>query len=348
MVRSQNCIESLLDLIHITEYLSAKIHGIKTQEEIFNTIEKEFRESKKYTCSIVLLNEEKTGLRIMRCSQLSKLIHAAEKTCKIKIKEYTLDLKKSRIYNNVICNGETVHVSVSDVIMEMFQKPASSVINKIFGFAKKMSVITPLKKNGACIGALAMSSMGIGDKLIPSVRYFSESISVALELADETHERTMAQKSLKESEELLRIERKALEEKNIAMKEILRQIESEKKNTERQFAHNVEKIILPVVERLKKKATSIEVEYLELIEKNLRELASPFLTALSANYSNLTPREVEVCNMIKNGLSSKEIANLLSISTQTVHRYREFIRRKLGITNKDISMQTFLNSGERY
>jgi DNA-binding CsgD family transcriptional regulator len=130
------------------------------------------------------------------------------------------------------------------------------------------------------------------------------------------------------------------------MKEILRQIKSEKKDIERQFVNNVEKIILPIVDKLKWSASSIEVGYLNLIEINLREIASPFLSTLSAKYSKLTPREVEVCNMIKNGLSSKEIANLLSISTLTVHRYREFIRRKLGITNKDVGMQTFLNTEE--
>lgn len=157
-------------------------------------------------------------------------------------------------------------------------------------------------------------------------------------------ENKKAEAALKASQDLLETGQKALEEKNIALKEVLKQIESEKKGVERNIAINVEKVLLPIIDKLKKKSTSLEAGYLKLLEKYLKDIASPFIEKLSVKYSHLTPRELEVSKMIKNGLSSKEIADLLNISTQTVHRYREYIRRKLGIANKRISLTTYLNT----
>ena len=169
-------------------------------------------------------------------------------------------------------------------------------------------------------------------------------LSVALELSEESIERRKAEGALKVSQELLETEQKALAEKNIALKEVLQQIESEKKSVEHHFAKNVERILLPIIDKLRKKSTTLETEYINLLEKNLKDIASPFLEKLSVKYSRLTPRELEVSNMIKNGLSSKEIADLLNLSTLTVHRYREYIRKKLGIANKDVSLASYLHT----
>ena len=53
---------------------------------------------------------------------------------------------------------------------------------------------------------------------------------------------------------------------------------------------------------------------------------------------------VKICNMIRNGLQTKEIAQLCSISLATVNRHREHIRRKLGITNSKRNLVTYLQS----
>ena len=58
---------------------------------------------------------------------------------------------------------------------------------------------------------------------------------------------------------------------------------------------------------------------------------------------NLTPKEVQICNMIKRGLSSKEIAAFLGISIFTVGRHRHNIRKKIKITNKKDNLNTFLH-----
>ncbi len=58
----------------------------------------------------------------------------------------------------------------------------------------------------------------------------------------------------------------------------------------------------------------------------------------------LTPREMEVCNLVKNGHSNKDIAGLLSIAQHTVEKHRRMARKKLGLTNQQINLHSYLNS----
>jgi DNA-binding CsgD family transcriptional regulator len=58
----------------------------------------------------------------------------------------------------------------------------------------------------------------------------------------------------------------------------------------------------------------------------------------------MTPTEIAICNMIRNGMRTKEIAEMRAVSEATINRHREKIRRKLRITNKDVNLATFLQS----
>jgi DNA-binding CsgD family transcriptional regulator len=65
---------------------------------------------------------------------------------------------------------------------------------------------------------------------------------------------------------------------------------------------------------------------------------------LSLTYHSMTPTEVAICNMIRNGMHTKEIADMRGVSEATINRHREKIRRKLNITNQDVNLATFLQS----
>jgi DNA-binding CsgD family transcriptional regulator len=56
----------------------------------------------------------------------------------------------------------------------------------------------------------------------------------------------------------------------------------------------------------------------------------------------LTPREAQVAGLIRNGLSTKEIAEFLHIALPTVQRHRNTIRRKLGLRRSASNLTTFL------
>jgi PAS domain S-box-containing protein len=157
-------------------------------------------------------------------------------------------------------------------------------------------------------------------------------------------ERKLAQDKLRESTEQLEIEREALERKNIALREILDHIEAEKNALKQQIVTNVEQAIIPILVRLKESSLPSQTRNFEILEKDLREIASPFLGSLKNSYTKLSPRELEVCRLIKNGMTSKEIAQALNLSLMTVHKYRELIRKKLDLVNNDVNLRTYLQS----
>ena len=65
---------------------------------------------------------------------------------------------------------------------------------------------------------------------------------------------------------------------------------------------------------------------------------------IQERFDSLSPRETEICNMIRNGMSSKQISESLHLSTVTIHKHREQIRNKLGLTNMKINLSTYLRS----
>ncbi len=146
----------------------------------------------------------------------------------------------------------------------------------------------------------------------------------------------------KKTEKLLQEQKKALEQKNIALSEILGQIEIEKKQIKDNVIANAENLLLPIIQKLRLKGESRK--YVQLLRKNLQELTSSFGARLTEKRANLTTREIEICNMIKNGLTNKEISRLLNISLGTTEKHRNNIRKKLDIVNKDINLSSFLNT----
>ena len=136
----------------------------------------------------------------------------------------------------------------------------------------------------------------------------------------------------------------AIEQKNAALREILEQIEIEKKKIKDDVHLNVEEVLLPALKKLRRKGTRLDKKYIDALEQNLKDLTSSFGTSVSEKQLKLSPREVEVANLIKNGLSSKEICQMLNISFKTIETHRNKIRKKLGIINKEVNLTTYLQS----
>lgn len=156
--------------------------------------------------------------------------------------------------------------------------------------------------------------------------------------------RKQAEEALRESELQLREQRNALEQKNTARQEVLRQIESEKRKKEEDVMANVQRLLLPVIKRLKRKGTRFDRRQIDLLEKNVGALTSTFGGRISMPRLELTPREIEICSMVRNGLSSKEIAQLLNTSHRTVEIHRGRVRKKLGIVRQGVNLSSYLQS----
>ncbi|MCJ7663461.1 MAG: helix-turn-helix transcriptional regulator, partial [Desulfobacterales bacterium] len=156
--------------------------------------------------------------------------------------------------------------------------------------------------------------------------------------------RMAAEMELQEANRQLTLERQALQEANTALRILLSRIEQEKQEIHGDIKTNVEKILMPILHALVSQLSPAQVKYVEMLQTNLEEISSPFISKLSLSYHSMTPTEIAICNMIRNGMRTKEIAEMRGISEATINRHREKIRRKLKITNQDVNLATFLQS----
>ncbi len=131
-----------------------------------------------------------------------------------------------------------------------------------------------------------------------------------------------------------------LNRKNIALQEIISQIEIDKKRMKEDIKANMERIIFPILEKMKKEKES--KKYADLLMHHMKDLTSSYGITITNGSIKLTPREIEICNLIKSAFTNKEIANFLDISCQTVEWHRKRIRYKLGIANNGINLSSFL------
>jgi len=162
-------------------------------------------------------------------------------------------------------------------------------------------------------------------------------------LTDITYQK-QTERRLQEANERLEAEQAAMSEKNIALKEVLSQIEQEKEQIKRQVQSNVDRILSPLLRTVKEKADENLGTYMRLLEDCLDEISAPFVNSLERKFASLSPREIEICNMIKSGLSSKQIAETLNTSPHTVHNQRKQIRRKLGLTDREVNLRSYLQT----
>lgn len=177
-----------------------------------------------------------------------------------------------------------------------------------------------------------------------SVKAFPMAANRVCIVFEDVTQRKRAEQEIQVANEQLRLEQRALEEKNIAMREVLGRFEEEKRTMRRQISNNLEEALTPLLARLRARADNDQRVLIDLLEQQLREIASPFLEVLRTNYTRLTPREQEICLMIKAGRRSKEIAGLLDLSLLTVHKHREKIRKKLGLNSTSVNLSSFLKT----
>ncbi len=166
-------------------------------------------------------------------------------------------------------------------------------------------------------------------------------------LAREVEDRKRVEKKLRKREVELKAQSHHLVEVNTALRVLLKQREDDKKELSDNVLANVKELIGPYLERLKKSRLSTDqVTLVSILESNLNNIITPFISQFAARNINLTPTEIRVANLVKEGKTNKEIAALLCLSKNTILFHRYNIRKKLGIKNKKINLQAHLMSAE--
>jgi PAS domain S-box-containing protein len=156
----------------------------------------------------------------------------------------------------------------------------------------------------------------------------------------------------KQIEDALRIRERQLSEKtqhleevNQALKAMLDHREVEKRSIEESMLFNFKKLVYPYLESLQNcKLDNQARTYVSIIQSNLEDLFSPLSRALFSKYLDFTPTEINVADYIRQGKSSKQIAEVMNVSHSSIAFHRYNIRKKLGLKNKNINLKTYLNS----
>jgi DNA-binding CsgD family transcriptional regulator len=153
----------------------------------------------------------------------------------------------------------------------------------------------------------------------------------------------LAEETLKERERELEQQRQNLVESNIALKVLLERREADKDDLDKKFLSNLKELVMPYVEKLKSAPLKkSERKYVEIVDTHLRDIISPLLQRLTHIDIILTPQEIQVASFVKDGKSSKEIADILNVSLATVHFHRKNLRDKFGLKNSQTNLRTYL------
>ena len=157
--------------------------------------------------------------------------------------------------------------------------------------------------------------------------------------------RKLVEKALLKREQELKTKTHNLEESNITLKVLLEKRAEDKTDLEDKVLANIKDLVFPFLEKLKQTCLSDkQTAYMEMIESSLKNIISPFLERLSTQYYNFTPNEIKVANLIREGLTTKEIASLLNSSTCAIDFHRHNIRQKLGLKHQKKNLQSYLTT----
>ena len=161
----------------------------------------------------------------------------------------------------------------------------------------------------------------------------------------EITERKLTEKALRKSEADLESRKITLEETNTALKVLLKKHEHDRKEFEERVVANVKELVEPYLDRLRESGlVNRQKTYLDILESNLSDVISPFVYSSFVMNWKLTPAEMKVANLVRFGKSTKEIAEIMNLSPETISVHRKKIRKKSGITNKKVNLRTVLTS----
>ncbi len=156
----------------------------------------------------------------------------------------------------------------------------------------------------------------------------------------EIAQRTRAERTIRALEKTLKRQKTLLARKSVALGELVKQIEWAKRQVMNNVIANAEELLLPLLNKMQLAGASRK--YITLMRHTIRKIASGFGMAISKAKRQMTAREIEISNMIRSGLSCKEISELLHISHRSAEWHSHNIRKKLGIIGKKVGLKDVL------
>ncbi|MCW7754358.1 PAS domain S-box protein [Desulfobotulus sp. H1] len=221
-----------------------------------------------------------------------------------------------------------------DLTPEDFHPVFSAFLQQVRTNGRYFSLSRHPRKNGSLM-----------DVEVHGIRFLYQGKPHILASIRDISERVRMEKDLLLQKKKTEQKSRHLEETNTALRVLVRQREADREELARSMVANVQELVLPYLEELAGAGLKgREHALLTTAISNLDAIASPFVRQLSSAYHRFTPMEIRIANLVRHGRSSKEIADILSLSKGTVDFHRNNIRSKLGIKNAHINLRTHLLS----
>lgn len=159
---------------------------------------------------------------------------------------------------------------------------------------------------------------------------------------DITHQKRQ-ERDLRESEAELIKQARKLEDYSTTLRILLKSREQDREEVEKNVLSNIHDLVFPYLEKLKScSAGTAGNQYFEIIEKTLAEITESFARHLTSKQLSMTSKEIQIANLIREGKTTKDIAQMLNLSQKTIEFYRNSIRVKLGLKNKKSPLRSHL------
>jgi DNA-binding NarL/FixJ family response regulator len=247
---------------------------------------------------------------------------------------------EKNFYNLVLLGGGGLEMSELNILTRLRELcPQTKVI-----------VMTNEADKDAAVAALRMGAFDVLEKAAP-LDLFSYTVHRALQTQkmEAEHRQALAelQRMTEESQAYaVRIEAltNELKEANQAVLVLARNIEQAKRDGEAHMMMRVRSLLLPLIRCLRQEREMLRYvaqldTILQFIEDEVESLATnmPLVTMLSAS-------ELRIALMIKDGMTSDEIAARLYLSPETVKSHRKNIRKKLGLRGSRERLRAYFES----
>jgi FixJ family two-component response regulator len=214
----------------------------------------------------------------------------------------------------------------------------------------KIIVITGFADKDTAIRALKLGAFDFLEKPFQNELLYYSMLRALTALATERESRRLID-DLKQSRSELLAHQQRLEnlntqllDTNRALSIFAQNIEREREEIEKRIALKLRNLILPMVVKLRDdQALHKHGAQLDMLTTQIEDLTSGF--AMDSRVAmSLSFTELRIASLVKNGITTEEIARQLHIAESTVRTHRKNIRKKLNINNAQYSLRNFLNS----
>ena len=212
----------------------------------------------------------------------------------------------------------------------------------------KIIIMSAYAEKETAIKALRLGAFDFLEKPF-KLEILSHSVSRALETQKTELEFKKTYEDLKKSRDNLLTHKvwleqlnKQLTETNTALSVLAQNMDRTRREAERGIVLKIRSLILPIVRRLERDEHLARYQgEFSMLASHVEDLTTGINTD-SKIFTELTSSELRIASLIKNGLTSEEIATHLFISPSTVKTHRKNIRRKLSISNTHQNLRMYL------